>query len=128
MQQWLEQCPKWVISDDSMNYIDDWLSGKEVRNIKKYIGLSRDLELDNEKRSVRMIKKFDLDIDIEMYIKRANSYVLFYNWILESRKWSTAKNSPYKNKRLLSVMPSSFRMDYTKLTERIRKVYEEENI
>ena len=128
VQQWIEQCPEWIKSDYSMNYIDEWLSGKEVKNIKKHIGLSRDLELDNEKRSVKMIKKFNLDIDIEMYIKRANSYVLFYNWMLESRKWSTPQNSPYKNKKLLSVMPSTFRMDYTKIPEKIRKIYEEENI
>ena len=128
MQQWIEQCPKWVEAGDSMNYIDAWLSGKNIKDIKKYIDLSRDLELDNEKRSVKMIKKFDLDIDIESYIKKANSYIMFYNWMLESRKWSTPKNSPYKNKRLLSVMPSSFTMNYTKMTEKIRKIYQEENI
>lgn len=128
MQQWIEQCPKWVEAGDSMNYIDKWLSGKNTKNIKKYIDLSRDLELDNEKRSVKMIKKFNLDIDINVYIKKANSYILFYNWMLESRKWSVPNNSPYKNERLLSAMPTNFRMNYTKIPDKIRKIYEEENI
>ena len=99
-----------------------------MRNIKKWIGWARDLELDNEKRSVKLIKKFNLNVNIDSYIKRANAYVQFYNYLMISRKWCATTNIPYKNNRLLKVMPAKFNMDYNKLSKKVLRVFEEENI
>lgn len=121
--QWDEKIPIWDKACEAMYHIEEWLSGKEVKNIKKWIALARDLELDNEKRSVKLIKQFDLPIDIDLYIKRANAYVLFYNWMLITRKWSTPANSPYRNQLLLDTCSNKFNMKYDKLSAKLEKVF-----
>jgi len=126
LTQWRERIPLWVEAEISMNLIDEWLSGKEVRNIKKHIEISRDLELDNEKRAVNTIKEFNLPINLENYIRKANSYVHFYNYMLISRRWATPTKSPYTNKRLLESMSTKFNMNYKKLPKRIEKIFIEE--
>jgi hypothetical protein len=77
---------------------------------------------------VQIIKDFNLNIDIEYYIKKANSYIYFYNWIKRTRKWSTPKNSPYRNKALLKVMPKTFQKSYKKIPKHIEKIFSEQNI
>lgn len=126
LTQWVEQIDLWKKSSISMALIDDWLSGIEVPNIAKHIAISRDLELDNEKRSVKIIKEFQLPINIENYIRKANSYVHFYNYMLISRRWCTPQNSPYDNKKLLQAMSPKFNMNYKKLSKKVEKIFIEE--
>lgn len=128
LTQWVDQIDLWKKADVSIPKVDDWLMGEEVRDIKKHLAVSRDLELDNEKRAVKIIKKFGLDIDIDQYIKKANCYIMFYNRMLATRKWCTSNNSPYSNKRLAKMMPNHFRMNYNKLPKKIEQVFIEEQI
>lgn len=108
--------------------MDQWLSGKSVKNINQYMDAVREMELDNEKRSVNLIKTFQLDINVDNYIRKANAYIHYYNWLKETRKWCSPKNYPYNNKRLLSKMSNKFNMDYKKLTPELRLIFKEENI
>lgn len=126
--QWRENIDIWKKSMVSMPLVDEWLEGKEVPNIKKHLATCRNLELDNEKRAVKIIKKFDLDIDIDRYIKKANAYVMFYNRLLATRKWTTPNNSPYSNQRIVEKMPRYFMKDYSTLPKRIEKVFEQEGL
>ena len=126
--QWRENIDIWKKSMVSMPLVDEWLEGKEVPNIKKHLATCRNLELDNEKRAVKIIKKFELDIDIDRYIKKANAYVMFYNRLLATRKWATPKNSPYSNQRIIEKMPRYFMKDYSTLPKRIQKVFEQEGL
>jgi hypothetical protein len=128
MTQWLEGIPLWRTANDSIEEIDKWLDGKEVENIEECINASRDLELDNEKRSVEMIKKWNLPIDVSEYTKKSNAYVLFYNYIKTSRKWSLPGNSPYSNKEVLSKMSTDFDMNYEKLDPEIHEIFKANNI
>lgn len=128
LTQWIEQCDPWVNANTSLGLVDEWLGGKEIRNISKHLGVSRDLELDNEKRAVKHIKKFKLSINIDDYIRRANAYVQFYNWLYYTRRWATNKNSPYKNKRVIATMPKTFHMNYQKMSKKVEKVFREEKI
>lgn len=128
LTQWVEQIDLWKKCMKSMPLLDEWLAGEDVPNIKKHLAASRDLELDNEKRAVKIIKKFDLDINIDNYIKKANAYVFFYTRLLATRKWATPKNSPYSNKRVIDAMPKYFRKDYSSIPKRIEKIFIEENI
>jgi hypothetical protein len=111
-----------------MPILDSWLSGEEVEDIDKHISNCRDLELDNEKRSVSVIKKFKLNVDIDHYIKKANAYVQFYNYMKYSRRWCTPERSPYTNENIVLAMPSKFNMDYTKITEKIKQLFIQEKI
>ena len=128
LTQWVEQIDIWKKCMVSMPLVDEWLAGKDIPNIKKHLAVTRDLELDNEKRAVKIIKKFDLDIDIDNYIRKANAYVFFYTRLLATRRWATPANSPYSNKRLIGVMPKYFRKDYSTLPKKIEKVFIEENL
>ena len=130
LTQWVEQCDLWVasIKNNSHDKLYRWLAGENVRGIEKAIAICRDLELDNEKRSVKIIKKFNLPIDTNTYIKTANAYVQFYNYLLISRKWCKPNNSPYKNKHLLEAMSSKFNMNYNRLTNKLLKIFKEEKI
>jgi hypothetical protein len=126
--QWDENIPIWNAADVSMGHVDEWLAGTEVKNIKKWLGLSRDLELDNEKRSVALIKKFDLPINTKEYTRKANAYVQFYNWMYYSRRWCKPTNSPYKNSTVLDAMPDKFNMNYKKLSYKAYKAFEASEI
>ena len=128
MTQWSEGISLWKEASVSIAKIDEWLGGKSVRGLEKAFQQAIELELDNEKRSVKAIKKFGLSVDTDLYTKTANTYLQFYNWMKISRKWSNPNNQPYKNKRLIEAMPSHFRMDYSKLSPKIEKIFREENI
>lgn len=126
--QWQEKTKIWKDAEWAMYHIEEWLGGKKKRNIKKWIGLSRDLELDNEKRTVQLIKEFKLPINTKKYTRSANAYVLFYNWMLISRRWCKPSNTPYSNKKVLGACSSKFNMRYDTLSANMRKVFEESNI
>jgi hypothetical protein len=128
LTQYIDNCKPWRDLGNSLDKMTDWLQGKNVRNSDKHIDITKNMELDNEKRSVQIIKDFSLNVDIESYIKRANSYIYFYNWMKTTRRWSTPKNSPYKNQRLLQVMPKTFQKSYKTIPKHIAKVFKEENI
>jgi hypothetical protein len=128
--QWSEQCGIWVKADIEKSYYHfaDFLNGKEVENINYHIDNLKNVELDNEKRTVELITKLKLPIDINLYIKKANAYIYFYNWIKISKKWSNPKNSAYTNKRLIAAMKENFNQDYSILPPKIEKIFREEKI
>jgi hypothetical protein len=75
-----------------------------------------------------MIKKWNLPIDVSVYTKKSNAYVLFYNYMLHSRKWSKPSNSPYTNENILAAMSDKFDMEYGELKEDIKELFMKENI
>lgn len=128
MTQWLDGIPLWKEAEEALSGLWDWLSGEEIENIEKSINTARDLELDNEKRTVEMIKKWNLPIDVNEYIRKANAYVLFYNYLKKTRKWSEPTNSPYINKNIVEAMSDKFDMDYEKLSPELFELYKREKI
>ena len=128
LTQFVEGCDVWRYGCIGIEKVDDWISGKTMRNIKKWIGWARDLELDNEKRTVDLIKRWGLKVDIPRYIKKANAYIQFYNYLYYIRRWSNPGNSPYGNENLIEAMPDTFRMKYSDMSKRIFKLFQTENI
>lgn len=128
LTQWVDNCEPWRKLGDSLEKIHDWLGGKEVKGIKRALAKARNLELDNEKRSVKIIKEWNLPIDIKLYTQKANAYVQFYNWMYYTRRWCTVKNSPYRNKKIYTNMPTIFKMNYEEMSEKYRKLFEEAGI
>ena len=128
LTQWVDGVKVWTDGCEGLIKVEEWLEGKNVRGIKSALAKSRDLELDNEKRAVKLIKKWELDVNIEHYIQKANAYVQFYNWMKETRRWATPKNSPYRNETIISSMPKRFNMNYEVMGEKYRKIYKSEGI
>lgn len=123
MLQWLENIQEWKNAQKiNSKKFNNWFDGKNCKNIKTYIDYIIDLELENEKRSVKMIKKLNLDfIDIKRYIKKANVYIQFYNWVLIHRKWSKPGKPMHKSESILDLVPSKFSMNYRKIPKRLEK-------
>lgn len=128
--QWLEGCPEWTENIEGIYKVDQWIGGKNIKDVQTYIGMARDLELDNEKRSVQIIKDWGLDefIDVDEYIQKANAYVMFYNWLGKTRRWCSPKNSPYGNKNVVKMMSKKFDMEYENMDKSIERVFFEEKI
>jgi hypothetical protein len=118
----------WDKSTASLNRVDEWLAGKRIHHVRYHLSINRDLELDNEKRAVKLIKRFGLSIDIDTYIRRANAYVHLYNWMYYTRRWSTPKNSPYTNVGLLKSMSTKFNMNYSAMSTKVYNAFYEANI
>lgn len=132
MTQWLENIPLWARyaetrADEKM---DAWLNGGDVENHEMYIDIIRDLELDNEKRTVDIINewKFNDIIDVNQYIKESNAYVLSYNRLKATRIWEPSGGVSYSNEAVLNLMSDKFDMDYTTLSPELIQLFDQENL
>lgn len=70
------------------------------------------MELDADCRAIQMIRAWNLDMDVEDYIKRSNAYIFFYRYMLESRTWYDPDNKPYENKNIVKNMPTTVDIDH----------------
>ena len=128
LTQWAEGIGLWETAGESLAVMEEWLGGTEVPDIKTHLANARDLELDNEKRSVELIRRWGLNVDIDHYIRKANAYIQFYNYMGKTRRWSNPQNAPYGNPNVVKEMPNTFRMNYKRMSKRIEKIYVNENI
>lgn len=126
--QWLDKISLWDKSTKSLTKLEEWLSGKRVKNIKEHLAVCRDLELDNEKRTAKLLEDWDIGVDINHYTKKANAYVMYYNYLNISKKWCSPGNTPYTNSRLINAMSTKFDMDYENLSDEIKNIFIEEKI
>lgn len=60
---------------------------------------------------------------VEEYIQKSNAYILFYRWMHKTRKWYEIGKEPYNIKEIVSQMPTTFNVDYTKLTPKLERVF-----
>lgn len=128
LTQWVEKIPLWTQAETSLSFVWEWLDGVDCDDIDHHINVARDLELDNEKRVVKLIKSFGLNVNIESYVQKANSYVMFYNWMKQTRKWCKKNNTPYSNMNVRNAMSTKFNMDYSKLSQKSEIIFRQENI
>jgi hypothetical protein len=96
-------------SDAAGIMIDEWFNGKDYpeKKLKRAFFLVRAMERDCEKRAVKIIKKFNLEIDSKMYAKKANCYIYSHFMMEKTRKFHSYKKSPYHSRIVLKIMPSS---------------------
>jgi hypothetical protein len=88
----------------------DWLNNK--RKINPGVDLLQELELDCEKRAVRLIKKYNLPVDITKYCQSANVYISSYLFIEEKRSWFK-RSGASTNPDIYSYFPDTLkRIDY----------------
>ena len=97
----------------------EWLTNKielTKKDIKKVIDTTREIELDCEIRTVKMIEaRSELEINIDDYIKKANSYLYFYSIVAKHRKWSN--KPPYSIKEIVELMGNKFIKNYWKMPD-----------
>jgi len=102
---------------DANTIISHWLKGKQINQkiIDKSINAVRNMEIDCEKRSVKLIRQRKLEIDIKKYIKEANAYVMFYTVMGKERRWYDTY--PGKIKAIRDIMPDHFLKDYSEVPD-----------
>ena len=107
MDQFIGKYPLWKDSDKSMLQFDAWLGGKKVsrKQLVIYVQNVIEMELDCEKRSVKKIKKYNLDIDLNNYRQQVNAYLWSYWATLRDRKWYPF---PYNKPHIVREMPKTF--------------------
>lgn len=127
LTQWVEKADVWIKAAELKSY-EAWGKHMAGENIPMdvHFDAMRDLELDNERRTVALIKKLHLPIECSLYTKKANVYVMLYNWLKLGGKWPHPQPSIYNNERLLSAVPDKFSMNYNKLPKKLEKIFREE--
>lgn len=128
--QWKENCPEWingfVKKYDCETIIDMWLNNiieLTEEQLAHYIEATRNVELDCEKRAAKMIVDFCLPIDLSIYTKRANSYILFYEVVKRCRKWNRKGFPPYSCDEIIKRMPGHFSMNYKNVSNELMEIY-----
>ena len=105
----------------------DWIDGKFFKKdiINHAIAGAIELELDCERRALAEIKKYKLNVDIGGYCKSANSYLLFYNIVHDTRKWyGKTVNTPSLTKSMPSkLMDLDYYLDKDNITDKQYKQY-----
>jgi hypothetical protein len=126
MDQWAESSSLWTHEKNDSAALDSWIEGKKELSNKELqvcIDRIRDLELDCERRAIQKIKKWNLPIDTETYIKKANSYVFFYNFLKENRAWYKKGKEPYNNEEVWMNAPGHFNGDYSSIPRKLKIAY-----
>lgn len=125
--QWREEIPIWKesrsIKADTSNKI---LSNKPIslKELNYTLNVMRDIELDCEKRTVKLFKEYKVPINIKSYIKKANAYILFYNHIKTYRQWYPKNSSPYQTEQLLQLCSSRFYKSYDTIPPKLLNMFE----
>lgn len=80
-----------MVLDDDDDQIWEWLAGKDFPYsvVERSVRSSQLLESDNERRTVELIQKYELPIDLTTYRQKSNAYALFYNVVLKTRRWAS---------------------------------------
>jgi hypothetical protein len=110
-RQWVEGDPTYLQADDAIDMIDNWFAGKEYaeRDLTRAFRIVRKMERDAERRSVDLIKYYQLPVNLDLYIRRANCYIYSHFIMHLTRKFWAFKRDPFRSRTILSMMPSDFR-------------------
>ena len=110
-RQWVDGDKSYLRSGKATQMIDKWFAGKEYaeRDLTRAFQVVRTMERDAERRSVEMITKYNLPVNLDLYIKRANCYI-YAHFIMERyRKFWAFKRDPFYSRKVLAIMPNHFR-------------------
>lgn len=106
--QWVENYVGYDRFDKHYDGWNSWLA-KKINLKKKDLHVKflaiRNFELDCEVRAVRLIKKYNLPVNVVKYIQDANAYMFFYAYVKKYQIWPnkviTEKLKKIQSKRFL---------------------------
>lgn len=124
MDQFLENKVAWDRTMYSYQHFFDWIDGNndlQEHEIQTAIDDVIATELDCERRSVEKIKRYGLPVDIEMYKKKANSYLYAIRFFGNCRRWL---NDIYSDNDVWTIAPVNFKKKYDKIPSKLLRAYE----
>ena len=122
MDQWIENTKYWAIERRNNSLTEVWkiLKGEKVNKLKYHLRNVQMMEAECEKMSIQKIKDYDLGINIERYAMKANSYLLFYSVLVETKKWTDYP--PYKFKDIWRGLPDKILSNF-EISEDLKQLY-----
>ena len=122
MDQWIENTKYWTIERRNNSLTEVWkiLKGEKVNKLKYHLKNVQMMEAECEKMSIQKIKDYDLGINIERYAMKANSYLLFYSVLVETKKWTDYP--PYKFKDIWRGLPDKILSNF-EISEDLKQLY-----
>lgn len=131
LEQWAENSPTWTNNkighQDASDLLDLWLNHEvdlDQDTLDKIFQINIELESDCEKRAIQNIIKFNLEVNIEEYIQKANAYVLFYHVMKKYRRWYQIGKEPYSLPEIWSKMPTQMNLDYNQISDELMTILE----
>lgn len=127
MDQWIEDSEVWIKNSSGVDGFIDWLQHKievdDREELSRICKAAQEIEIDCEKRTVKKCHEWGIKLPKD-YIKKANSYILSYQWCMKNRKWM----GDYEDKRILKKIPNEWMNSYDlsdDLSEIMNIVYSE---
>lgn len=122
MDQFLNQTPKWVKeqNNDSLSIFWEWLKNPTKININPHLLNVQLMEAECEQLSIQKIIDLDLGINTQQYTQKANSYLLFYSVLKETKKW--CDYPPYKFKDIWRGLPDKILSNF-EISEDLKQLY-----
>lgn len=132
LRQCQSQCSIWTNSttpsgSDTTDLLFAWIRKKVKltdKELDAYTKASRMVELDCERRTVKLLEEFKLPVDIPTYIQSANAYVYFYNYVRLRRRWSKTGKAPYTIPEVYTHMPKTLYNHYERLPKKYIELYD----
>ena len=124
LDQCIEKSKYWYPDDVGLFVVEGYLKGKKYSQKKIYNAFINtiSMEMDCEKRTIQKIKKYKLNINIDLYIQKANSYLFGYGAVFKDKFWPKA---PYENPKIYLKMPKKFLTaeEYFDVPDKYLKLY-----
>lgn len=98
-----------INNKDSIYIIEDWIGGTEYRpsTLRKAFVKARLLEKRCEMKALSLIRRFNLPVNEEYFVKQANCHIYYYH-MMEKTRSRSGLDFLFANRRLNRVVPSTF--------------------
>jgi hypothetical protein len=113
--QWLDQPEQFtkkldesqdIVNNVSVGFVNKNWTGKQIRNAFRMVAEN---ERDCERRTVKLLEKWGISFNKDMYIKKANLYVYLHHMWMESYCLKM-KFDVYKSNKLLKLLAGNFKV------------------
>jgi len=129
LRQWIEDPEGCDEADVDTRFLWQWIDNKCELNhamVIRVCSIAIEVELDCERRTVKMAEELGFNWDLKEYIRGANAYLYFYPVISKTGKWYT--EAPYRVHEITSIMPAYFLADaetYFDIPEEVEQLIRE---
>lgn len=115
--QWKYQHPSYrkcsQFEHDPDSTIEGWVKGRQYssKSLKRAFNAVRLNEIECEILTCKLIKYYDLPINLDRYRKKVNLDIVFYHWVQQTRQWDQCNKA---HSGLLGMMPSKIYRSFHK--------------
>lgn len=123
-----EKTKYWVKGQSSYTKFFEWQEDNQKlskQELNKHCRNAQMLELECERKALQLIKKFNLPLNKKEYARKASAYIYFYLFVKKMKRWYKIGKEPYRNEKILSLMPDNLDGNYNKINKQLMQLYME---